>query len=97
MKDVEWTGNSRWMPVTIGLVGPAKDMRAIGPTLRLTSPFQVRIQSLSSSLYLSGHPWLLCSTGCGTRLVFAGIAGRCTGSPYPAAVWGWSSLPSGRA
>lgn len=43
MKGVHWTGNSRWMPVTIGLVGHTFNMRAIGPTLRLTSPFMVRL------------------------------------------------------
>lgn len=49
MKGVEWTGNSRWMPVTIGLVGAAKNMRAMGPTLRLTSPFLVCFYSPSLS------------------------------------------------
>lgn len=41
MQGMEWTGNSRWMPVTIGLVGSTFHMQALGPTLRLTSPFVV--------------------------------------------------------
>ena len=41
MQGMEWTGNSRWMPITIGLVGSTFHMRALGPTLRLTSPFVV--------------------------------------------------------
>ena len=64
MKGVEWTGNSRWMPVTIGLVGAAMDMRAIGPTLRLTSPFLVCINSPSLSRSLFVHLQLLHSIGC---------------------------------
>ena len=34
---VEWAGDSRWMEVSIGLVGEAGAMRALGPTLRLPS------------------------------------------------------------
>ena len=49
---VEWTGNSRWMPVTIGLVGPTFGMQAIGPTLRLTSPYMVRSATLPPSIVL---------------------------------------------
>ena len=41
MQGMEWTGNSRWMPVTIGLIGSTFHMQALGPTLRLTSPFVV--------------------------------------------------------
>ena len=41
MQGLEWTGNSRWMPVTIGLVGSTFHMQALGPTLRLTSPYVV--------------------------------------------------------
>ena len=37
---VEWAGDSRWMEVSIGLVGGAGAMRPLGPTLRL--PSQVR-------------------------------------------------------
>jgi len=43
LQGVEWTGNSHWMPVKIGLVGPLYEMQAIGPTLRLTSPYMVSI------------------------------------------------------
>ena len=63
MKGVEWTGNSRWMPVTIGLVGAAMDMRAIGPTLRLTSPFLVCIDASITVPDLS-----LCISSCCTAL-----------------------------
>ncbi len=34
---VEWTGSSRWMEVSIGLVGEAGAMLPLGPTLRLPS------------------------------------------------------------
>ncbi|CAL8461852.1 g1383 [Coccomyxa elongata] len=32
---VEWTGDSRWLQVSIGLLGQAGAMRALGPTLKL--------------------------------------------------------------
>ena len=37
---VEWAGDSRWMEVSIGLVGEEGSMRALGPTLHL--PTQAR-------------------------------------------------------
>jgi len=52
LQGVEWTGNSRWMPVTIGLVGPLYEMQAIGPTLRLTSPYMVSISQPNFHQYL---------------------------------------------
>jgi hypothetical protein len=39
----EWTGHSRWMEVTIGLVGDAGRMTGTGPTLKLPSLHEVRI------------------------------------------------------
>ena len=60
LQGVEWTGNSRWMPVTIGLVGPMYGMQAIGPTLRLTSPYMVRISPCLRPLYIhSSTHWQL--------------------------------------
>lgn len=32
---VEWTGDSRWLQVSIGLLGQTGAMRALGPTLKL--------------------------------------------------------------
>jgi hypothetical protein len=32
---IEWTGDSRWLHVSIGLLGQVGAMRAIGPTLKL--------------------------------------------------------------
>ena len=37
---VEWAGDSRWMEVSIGLLGEEGSMRALGPTLHL--PTQAR-------------------------------------------------------
>lgn len=50
---VEWTGDSRWLQVSIGLLGQAGAMRALGPTLKL--PGQVS----QADCTLSGHQELI--------------------------------------
>lgn len=40
----EWTGHSRWMEVTIGLIGEMGRMSAMGPTLKLAAGSDVSMR-----------------------------------------------------
>ncbi len=46
---IEWTGDSRWLHVSIGLLGQVGTMRALGPTLKLPDQVLTQFGSLTSS------------------------------------------------
>lgn len=50
-RSIEWVGDSRWLQVSIGLLGQAGAMRALGPTLKL--PDQVSAPALGGDEFHS--------------------------------------------
>lgn len=60
---IEWAGDSRWLHVSIGLLGQVGAMRAIGPTLRLPDQVPPTVSLISLPV--------ACARKCRVKLLLA--------------------------